>query len=448
MSRSFEAIVIGSGPAGETAASKLAKDDLDVALIERELVGGECAYWACIPSKTLLRPPEARAAAVGVAGLGEPESRWEEIVAYRNYMIRDLDDSGAVSGYEKRGVSVFKGAARITGPGRVAVDGEELEAERIVIATGSEPVTPPIDGIERIDHWTNREATTLDEVPSEAIVLGGGPVGIELGQMLRRYGAEVTIVEASGRLLDREDPRVGELIASALREEGIELRLDARATAARQAGGRQRLELEGGEELAAERVVLATGRRPRTENLGIEHLGIELGEQGEIPVDDRCRAAEDVWAIGDVTGIQMFTHLGTYQARIACADVAGRQVNADYRAIPRVVFSDPEIAAVGLTKQAASEQGMAAVEGRADLARVARAATFGERVAGEVGVVADRQSGTMVGAWAVGPLAGEWIHQAVLAVKAKIPVAVLRDTVAQFPTFSEAYRPALEDLEL
>jgi len=448
MSTRFEAVVIGSGPAGETAAAKLAKEDLSVALIERELVGGECAYWACIPSKTLLRPPEVRAEAARVAGVGEPEARWQEIVAYRDYMVRDLDDSGVVDGYEKRGMTVIKGRARIVDVGRVAVGDQEIEAERIVIATGSEPQLPPVDGLGSLDYWTNREATTLDRVPGEVIVLGGGPVGIELGQMLRRYGAGVTIVEAAERLIDREDPRVGELIAEALADDGIELRLDARATAARADGDRQVLELEGGEQLSADRIVVATGRRPRTEELGLESLGIELGERGDIPADERCRAAERVWAIGDVTGVSMFTHTGTYQARIACADIRGEDASADYRAIPRVVFSDPEIAAVGLTVQAASEGGIDAVEGRSDLSRVARAATFGEGVGGEVGVVADRQARTLVGAWAVGPLAGEWIHQAVLAVKAEIPVEVLRDTVAQFPTFSEAFRPALEDLEL
>ncbi|GIK77758.1 MAG: NAD(P)/FAD-dependent oxidoreductase [Acidobacteria bacterium] len=448
MSSRYEAVVIGSGPAGETAAAKLAKEDLSVALIERELVGGECAYWACIPSKTLLRPPEARAEAARVAGISEPEARWQEIVAYRNYMVRDLDDSGVVDGYEKRGMTVIKGSARIVDAGRVAVGDQEIEAERIVIATGSEPQLPPVDGLGSIDYWTNREATTLDRVPEDVIVLGGGPVGIELGQMLRRYGAGVTIVEAAERLIDREDPRVGELIAEALADDGIELRLVARATAARADGDRQVLELEGGEELSAERIVVATGRRPRTGELGLERLGIELGERGEIPVDERCRAAERVWAIGDVTGVSMFTHTGTYQARIACADIAGSDARADYRAIPRVVFSDPEIAAVGLTMEEASERGIDAVEGRSDLSRVARAATFGEGVGGEVGVMADRDTRTLVGAWAVGPLAGEWIHQAVLAVKAEIPVEVLRDTVAQFPTFSEAFRPALEDLEL
>lgn len=363
-------------------------------------------------------------------------------------MIRDLDDSGVVSGYEKRGMTVLKGSARIVGPGRVAVGEEEIEAERIVIATGSEPQIPPVDGLEELDYWTNREATTLDQVPAEVIVLGGGPVGIELGQMLRRYGAEVTIVEAAKRLIEREDPRVGELIAEALADDGVELRIGARATAARADGDRQLLELEGGEELSAERIVVATGRHPRTADLGLELLGVELGERGEILVDERCRAAEGVWAIGDVTAVSMFTHNGTYQARIACADIAGEDVRADYRAIPRVVFSDPEIAAVGLTAQAASDRGVDVAEGRSDLSRVARAATFGEGIGGEVGVVADRETQTLVGAWAVGPLAGEWIHQAVLAVKAEIPVAMLRTSVAQFPTFSEALRPALEDLDL
>jgi dihydrolipoamide dehydrogenase len=448
MSEHFDAIVIGAGPAGETAVSRLSGQGMSTALVEREMVGGECGYWACIPSKALLRPPEARAEAVRAPGLGEPGMRWAEVVAYRDYMIRNLDDSGAIEGYENSGVTVFKGVAQIVGPGMVEVDGARLQCERIVVATGSDPVIPPIDGLDELDFWTNREATTLREVPGDVVVLGGGPVGIELGQMLRRYGAEVTIVQGPDRLIDREDGRVGELIEEALRADGIELRLGAQAVAATQREGRQTLELDSGEAAEAERVIVATGRRPRTEGLGLESLGIEPADGGGIPIDERCRATDGVWAVGDVTGVSLFTHTGKYQARIACADIAGETVRADYSAIPRVVFSDPEIAAVGLTAGQARERGIDVVEGRADLAKVARTETFGEGLGGEIGVIADRDDRVLVGAWAVGPLAGEWIHQAVLAVKARVPVDVLSDTVAQFPTFSEGYLPALDDLDL
>lgn len=448
MSERFDAIVIGAGPAGETAVSRLSKRGMRTALVEREMVGGECAYWACIPSKTLLRPPEARAEARRAPGLREPEARWAEIVAYRDYMVRNLDDSGAVEDYEDRGVRVFRGAARIAAPGVIEVDGARLESERIVIATGSDPLIPQIDGLHELDFWTNREATTLTEVPRDVAVLGGGPVGIELGQMLRRYGAGVTIVQAADRLIDREDDRVGELIEEALRADGIELRLGDSAVAASLHERRQALELESGERVEAERVIVATGRRPRAGELGLEALGVELGDGGEVPIDERCRVTDGVWAVGDVTGVSLFTHTGKYQARVACADIAGETVGVDYSAIPRVVFSDPEIAAVGLTTQQAADRGLAVAEGRADLGSVARTETFGEGLGGEIGVLADRDERLLVGAWAVGPLAGEWIHQAVLAVKARVPVDVLTDTVAQFPTFSEGYLPALEDLDL
>ena len=448
MSENFDAIVIGAGPAGEVAASRLLKQGLRIALVERELVGGECGYWACIPSKTLLRAPEAQAEAGRTAGLDEPAIHWQEIVKYRDYMIRDLDDSGAVAGYAKSGVTVVKGEARIKAPGTITVDDRQLSAERIAIATGSEAVIPRIEGLEEAGYWTNREATTLTEVPKDVIVLGGGPVGIELGQMLRRYGADVTIVQGANRLIDREDPRVSELIAEALQADGIELRLGQHATAVTLDGERRTVELDSGESVQAERLIVATGRRPRAEHLGLEALGVELGDRGEIPIDERCRVADGIWAIGDVTGVSLFTHVGKYQARIACADIAGRPARADYRAVPRVVFSDPEIAAVGLTAAQAAERGIQARQASADLISVARTETYGEGISGEVGVLADVERRILVGAWAVGPLASEWIHQAVLAVKAEISIDVLSDTIAQFPTFTEAYLPALESLTL
>jgi pyruvate/2-oxoglutarate dehydrogenase complex dihydrolipoamide dehydrogenase (E3) component len=444
----FDAVVIGAGPAGEVAASRLPALGLRTALVERELVGGECSYWACIPSKTLLRPSEARAEARHAAGLSEPEQRWQEIADYRDYMTRSLDDSGAVKGYEDSGISVYKGEGRISAPGRVAVGDEELEAERIVIATGSDPQVPPIEGLQEAGYWTNREATQLQAIPEDAVVLGGGPVGIELGQALSRYGAKVTIVQGSDRLINREDPAVGELIAESLRAEGIELRLGKRLTAARRENGRRILSLDDGSELAAEVFLVATGRTPRSSGVGLDALGVEPDERGGIPVDERCRVTDGVWAIGDATGVSLFTHVGKYQARIAVDDIAGRNPRADYHSIPRVVFSDPEIAAVGLTTDQARERGINLVEGRADLLKVARTETYGKDLGGVFGVLADRERKMLVGAWAVGPLASEWIHQAVLAVKTETPVEVLRDTVAQFPTFSEAYLNAIEDLDL
>ncbi|MGD9570909.1 MAG: NAD(P)/FAD-dependent oxidoreductase [Thermoleophilia bacterium] len=447
MTTSYDVAVIGAGPAGEVAVGRLAAAGMRVALIERELVGGECAYWACIPSKTLLRPPEARAEARRVAGVAEPSLAFDEIAAYRDEMIRHLDDSAQVDGYREMGVAVHKGAARALGPGRLEVDGEVVEAERIVVATGSEQSIPPIDGLAEAGYWTNREATTAGEVPESLVVLGGGPVGVELGQLYRRLGAEVTIVQAGDGLVPREDVAVGEIMAGVLRDEGVDLRLGARAVSVALEGSERVVQLDGGGEVRGRELLVATGRRPRVAGLDLERLGVEVGERG-VTIDERCRAAEGVWAVGDVTGVMLFTHVGMYQARIACEDIAGRPARADYSAIPRVVFSDPEIAAVGLSAEGARERGLEILTSRIEIPEViARPWTYEREPRGTLGLVADARERVLIGAWAVAPLAGEWIHQVALAVKARIGLDVLADTVAQFPTFSEAVLKGIEALE-
>jgi pyruvate/2-oxoglutarate dehydrogenase complex dihydrolipoamide dehydrogenase (E3) component len=445
VSERFDAIVVGAGPAGEVAASRLPKLGLRTALVERELVGGECAYWACVPSKTLLRPPEVRFEAQRTAGTAVPEQSWSEVAAYRDYMIRHLDDRNQVAGYERDGVSVHKSEARFSGPGRLELDGARLESERIIVATGSDPAVPDIPGLQEAGYWTNREATNLHEIPESVVVLGGGPVGIELGQFLRRFGAEVTIVQLPDRLLPREDPAVGALIGERLREDGIDVRIGARAVAVERRGRRRVVRLADGSVTTADELLVATGRRARVD--GLDGLDIEVGPRG-VAIDERCRAADGVWAIGDVTGVMPFTHVGMYQARVVVDDIAGRPRAADYQAIPRVVFSDPEIAAVGLTEQRAREQGMRVTTARVNLPDViARPRTYERDPRGELGLVADTQRGSLVGAWAVAPLAGEWIHYAALAIKTRTSLDVLRDTVAQFPTFSEAFLKGLEAIE-
>jgi len=446
MTDHFDAVILGAGPAGEVAVSALADGGLRCALVEQELIGGECTNWACIPTKTLLRPPEAQHASARVAGVSKPELEWSRIAEYRDWMTRNLDDSNAISDYESRGITVVKGAGRLAGPGRIEVDGRMLETEHVIVATGSEPIIPPIDGLEDAGYWTNREATQLKEVPASAAVIGGGPVGIELAQILSRFGARVTIVEIFERLLSRETPEVGELIANALEEEEIVLRVGRRAVEVRREDGERVVRFEEGEEVRAEVVVVAGGRRPRTKGIGLETVGIEPSSSG-IAVDERCRAAESLWAIGDVTGIAMFTHVGKYQARVATADILGQPARADYRVIPRVVFSDPEIAAVGLAEKQAKEQGIDAISASIELANaIARPWTYEEHPRGSLGIVADRERQVLVGAWAVAPLASEWIHVAALAIKAEIPLAVLRDTIPQFPTFNEGYLSVLRAL--
>jgi dihydrolipoamide dehydrogenase len=443
----YDAIVIGAGPAGEVAASRLAAQRLRVALIERELVGGECAYWACVPSKTLLRPPGVRAEAARVAGIDRPGQHWAAVAAYRDFMIRNLDDTSQVEEYRQEGLDVYKGEGKITGHGSVQVAEDALSTERIIVATGSEPAIPPIDGLAEAGFWTNRQATTLAELPDSVIVLGGGPVGLELAQFFARFAVKVSLIQAEDRLIPREEPAVGDLIGKALEADGIDLRLASHAESVKRVDGSYRVRLSGGDEVQGSELLVATGRRARVRNIGLESVGIEPGPRG-IEVDERCRAGEGVWAIGDVTGVMQFTHVGMYQGRIAAADIAGEQPRASYDAIPRVVFSDPEIAAVGMTAERAREQGIELASSRIELRdQITRPWTYEAEPRGELGLLADRERQVLVGAWAVAPLASEWIHQAALAIKTRIPLAVLRDTVAQFPTFSEAYRKGLEALE-
>jgi dihydrolipoamide dehydrogenase len=443
--RRFDVVVIGAGPAGETVVSRTAAAGLRTAVVERELIGGECAYWACIPSKTLLRPGEVVNEAARTAGTDSPSLVFDKVVPYRDEMIRHLDDAKQVKGYEDDGVTVFKGEASIRGPNAVAVGDETIETERIVIATGSESLIPPIDGLEQAGYWTNREATTLESVPASVTILGGGPVGVELAQMLRRFGSEVHLLEAAGRLLSREDERVSELLLEALQQDEIDVRLDAKVTSV-SATGNGRTVRFGEQEISADELIVAVGRKPRLSELALERADIEPGEKG-IEVDERCRAGEGIWAIGDVTGVMPFTHVGKYQGRVACADILGRPVRADYGAVPRVVFSDPEVAAVGMTKEQATAAGIEPVTSHIRLSEsIARPWTYETDPRGEMCVIADPKGQVLVGAWAVGPLAGEWIHYAALAIKTAAPLSVLKDTVAQFPTYTEAYLNALEAL--
>jgi pyruvate/2-oxoglutarate dehydrogenase complex dihydrolipoamide dehydrogenase (E3) component len=449
MSEHFDAIVIGMGPGGEVAASNLLRAGKKIAIVERELVGGECAYWACIPSKTLLRPPEAKGEVDRAEGVGGASLDWPSTRAYRDYMIRDLDDSNQVKGYEKSGATVIKGAARVTGKGQVDVDGRTLGAEHIILATGSEAFIPPIDGLGSVPVWTNREATTLTEIPRRAVMIGGSAVGVELGLFLAHYGAQVTILERSGRLLSREEPRPGELTEQYLREEGIDVRTSASAVWARKDGDDTVVELDNGDEVRCDVIVVGTGRTPRAGDLGLDAVGIDLGERGEIVVDEHCRAGDGVWALGDVTGVMPFTHVAMYMARVVVDNITGNERTARYDGIPRVIFTDPEVAAVGLTSEQAQQQGLDTASAEVDLAKaIARPWTYENNPRGHLGVLADTTRGTLIGAWAVGPQASEWIHTAALAVREQMPIDRLLDQVAQFPTYNEGWLKGLERLEV
>ena len=446
MSERYDVVVLGAGPGGRSAAGKLAGEGLSVAMLEGELVGGECPFWACIPTKTMLRPVEARDEAKKVAGMDAPDPRWAEVREYRDYMNSDLKDEAKVKAYLDMGVEVIKEQGEIAGPGRVRAGERELEAGDIVIATGTLAAIPPIEGLAEVDCWTNREASAMKEVPSSTVVLGGGPVGIEFAQMLSRYGSQVTLVEGEDRLLFREELAASELIADLLGEEGIDIRLGARAQAVASDGDGGVKVTVGSEELAAERLLLAVGRTPRVEKLGLDNVGIEPGPKG-IEVDDHCRAAERVYAVGDVTGIAPFTHVASYQGWVASECILGRSHVADYRSVPRVVFSDPEVAAVGLSAEQARAQGIDVASAEVDISKADRAETFGRDLRGRAGVVADRERRVLVGAWAVCPLASEWIHTAVVAVKAEVQLETLRDSAMQFPTFSELFLAAVREVD-
>ena len=438
----FDAVVIGAGPGGRGVARRLAKAGRRAAVVEDELVGGECPFWACIPSKALLRPAEARGQAAHVAGLERPALHWDEVARYRDYMVSGHDDTKKTKALIEAGIEVVRARGRLDGSGRVRAGERTLEAEDVVIATGTTSAIPPIDGLDGVDYWTNREATALEAVPASAVVLGGGPVGVELGQMLARFGARTTIVEALPRLLARETPAVGDRLAELLRAEGIDVRLGAKAV--RVEG--TRVHLDDGGSVEGDRLVVAVGRKARTDDLGLDTVGVEPTDRGTLTVDARCRAGDGVWAVGDVTGVAQFTHVAAYQAGVAVADMLGEPREADYRAVPRVVFSDPEVAAVGETPEQARERGADVAVVTGDLGDLDRTETYGHDLAGGYGLVADREASQVLGAWAVGPLASEWIHPMALAIRARIPLDLVGDGMAQFPTFAEAWPMAARKL--
>ena len=435
-------VVLGGGSTGEAFAGALRRYDAEVSItiVERELLGGECSFWACMPSKTLLRAPEAVAEARRAPGAEEAVTGALDrgrIFWWRDQVVEGLDDQGHERWLVERGVEVVRATGRVAAPGRVDADGRELAYDKLVVATGSSPSVPPVAGLEETPYWTNREATTGNEIPESLLVLGAGAVGCELAQFFARVGSRVTLLDVVERVLPRDDPDAAALLQEQLEEEGVELRLGTHVERVERG---VRLHLGGGETLDGERLLVATGRRPNAHGLGLERLGVRIGKQG-IEVDERLRAAENVWAAGDVTGVAMFTHVGKYQGRVAAADVAGRDVRADYRAIPAVTFTDPQVASVGTT----SGDGLVAARWRLP----ARLSTYERpRRDGFLKLFADRERRVLVGAVAVGPEAGEWLQQLTLAIRANVSVDVLRETIQPYPTFSEAVYFAARELDL